>query len=218
MICVSYGNNDYSEFLNLLIKYELLELRLDRCAFSVQQICDAVKLKSDIIFSYSCNELNEDRIEFLHSLIDAGASFIDAGFNPEKEDWVALIEYAKSKGCRVIISYHNFRETLSFDELLSILKRSCSYKPDFVKIACMANSEEDCANILSLYKETKILLTGKAKLVAISMGEMGKINRIAPLFLGAPFTYCSYSKGAETAEGQFDINTMQKIINLIKNG
>ncbi len=218
MICVSYGNNDYSEFENLLSKYELLELRLDKCSFSIQQICQAMKLNNGIILSYACNELSNERIEFLRMLIDCGAVYIDGGFNPENEKWRSLIEYCKTWGCRIIISYHNFSESPRINVLTDIMTKSNDFKPEIMKIACKANTSDDCSRILSLYHLSEQIFTGETKLIAVSMGEIGKISRLVPIFLASPFTYCTFEKGAETAEGQFDIQTMESIIKLIENG
>ena len=86
---------------------------------------------------------------------------------------------------------------------------------DIIKIATSAMNYSDNAKLLSLYniKESSQLVP----VIAIGMGEIGKITRIAALFSGAPFTYASFEAGKETAEGQIEKSDLQKIYKIIND-
>jgi 3-dehydroquinate dehydratase-1 len=122
----------------------------------------------------------------------------------------AILEKARSLGCQVIVSYHNFKKTPKKSNLEHIISQCFESGADVAKIACMVHSEKDNALLLGLLNEER-------PLVVVGLGEKGKICRIAAPFLGSPFTYASLSKGKETAEGQLDWETLQQIIQALKN-
>jgi 3-dehydroquinate dehydratase-1 len=76
----------------------------------------------------------------------------------------------------------------------------------------MVNDNKDNAAILSLFQLGK-------RLVALGMGEKGKITRVMTPFLGAEFTFASPDQGEGTAPGQITTERMKGVFNeLRKNG
>lgn len=65
--------------------------------------------------------------------------------------------------------------------------------------------------MLSLYESRK-------NVIALGMGPLGVITRIAAPFLGAPLTYASLAPGKETAEGQPDLKTLEAVMKFVRNG
>lgn len=63
----------------------------------------------------------------------------------------------------------------------------------------------DNSKILSLYK-------APGRLVAIGMGELGKISRIVAPFMGAEFTYASLNDEQATAPGQINYERLNRFI------
>jgi 3-dehydroquinate dehydratase-1 len=61
---------------------------------------------------------------------------------------------------------------------------------------------------MSLYNSDKTI-------IALGMGNLGKITRIAAPFLGAPFTYAYPTGRKRTAEGQFSIDKLEDIMKRI---
>jgi len=119
-----------------------------------------------------------------------------------------LSNAARMSGCKVILSYHNYERCPSKKHLLNIVKRCFDDNADIAKVVCKVNSLQDNLNIMALYDTDK-------PIIALGMGKLGRITRIAASFLGAPFTY-AYPKGRRrTAEGQFTVDKMEEIINQI---
>jgi len=88
-----------------------------------------------------------------------------------------------AKGKTIIISEHDYQKTPSSDILHDMVKRAVDQGADIVKIAVMANSQEDVRRLFSFTLECKV------PVVTISMGPYGTVSRvIAPLF-GSLFTY-----------------------------
>ena len=259
--CICYGNNDFTEFMDIIKKYPLVELRLDKCNFTIEQIKEALSTHSKIIITYRSKFLSNEIMDMLIQSINYGAAYIDLYIEWDSKAINTLIKHARTNNTNIILSYHNFIETPAINELVNILRNCEGLAPDIIKIACKANSFKDTATIISLY--TKINYTSplenkdlkqeiisplenkdlkqeiisplerglkgcvinnnktnknKYQLIAFSMGELGKISRLASLFLGAPFIYTSYEKGKETADGQMDIVSLKKIIELLEYG
>lgn len=85
----------------------------------------------------------DTRKQFLVAAIDAGASYVDIEVESGSGYRREIIERARSKGCKVIISFHNYHKTPEADELAGITSRCFSEGADIAKIACKVNSERD---------------------------------------------------------------------------
>lgn len=106
----------------------------------------------------------------------------------------------------ILISEHDFEKTPSMDELNSMVNRACNQGADIVKIAVMANDQEDVRRLLRFTEECKV------PLVTIAMGPYGTVSRvIAPLF-GSLFTYGYINK--PVAPGQLSVSKLLEEIPL----
>ena len=103
-----------------------------------------------------------------------------------------------------MVSYHDFEETPSLEKLESIYSRIHKSNPGFVKIVTSANSINDNLIIFDLLKN-------KQNLIAFCMGPKGEISRILAPKFGSALTYCSISKGKESASGQITLEEMKNL-------
>lgn len=111
----------------------------------------------------------------------------------------------------IVGSYHNFKETPSKKEMLSILKNMESMKADILKIAVMPNTPKDVLTLLDASYEM-YTTTGKP-IISISMGEIGKISRISGELFGSYLTFASLGK--ESAPGQMSLEDLSIIMEKI---
>ncbi len=88
-----------------------------------------------------------------------------------------------STGKTVIVSEHDFEKTPDEKGLENIVVTAKSLGADIIKIAVMAHSRADVTRLLQFTD------TCPENLVAISMGEVGTISRIAAPLFGSLFTY-----------------------------
>lgn len=111
----------------------------------------------------------------------------------------------------LIISYHDFSKTPSFDELKIILEKMKSYNPDVYKIALMPKIKED---IWIIYKlESYFHDNFKNKdYIFISMWEIWKETRINTAKSGALLSFGSLDKSSAPWQIQYD-----KLYDLIFN-
>ena len=208
-ICVSLGGGlPLGDYLQLASKYSFVEARLDLMRIDSEKINLLAMQCQKWIATCRPGKLSErERMVLLSAAIHAGAKYIDIEYEATHEYRQPLVELAKRRHCKVIISYHNYDETPDDETLNMIIDRSKGYGADLVKIAVMANSHADCAKVLSLYSRHD-------NIVAFAMGETGKITRITSLFLGAEFSYASIDKAHQTAPGQLTVSQINSIIQL----
>lgn len=216
MICLCIGKPSVGLCQELLPGVELAEIRLDGADLSADEIRRIFTLHTNLIATYrpSPGTVSAGKRKMaLLTAIEAGAAYVDieieAGAAYKKE----IMQTARQRECRVILSYHNYENTPSKKQLEMIIEQCFSEGADIAKIACQVHSEADSARILSLYDYPGQLHQGK--IAAFGMGEKGKITRLAASFLGSPFTYASLSRGNETAPGQLDKDTLERILGWI---
>jgi 3-dehydroquinate dehydratase type I len=216
MICLCIGKPSVTSCKDLLAGVELAEIRLDGAVLAPDEIQQIFSLPTALIATCRPNpgtRTEEQRKMTLLTAVVAGADYMDleieAGVDFKKE----LIQTARLQECRVILSYHNDECTPSKKQLEDIIEQGFAEGADLVKIACRVHTESDSARILSLYDYPGRLHMGK--MIALGMGEKGKITRLAAPLLGAPFTYASAAAGNETGPGQLDKDTLIGIYNLL---
>ena len=215
MICVSLDDKYELNLLKLLNNIDFAEIRMDRMALSGEDIRTIFSQPKRLIATCRPGYLTKSiRMNYLIKAIDAGASYVDIEVESDSRYRKDIIEKARSKGCVVIISYHNRHETPSIDSLNSIVTLCFKEGAQIAKVACMVNSPADCARLIGLLGNTGY----QGRLVVIGMGGKGRVTRILAPLLGSPFTYASYEAGKETASGQIEGKRLEEMIRLVGNG
>jgi 3-dehydroquinate dehydratase-1 len=195
----------------------MAEIRLDTVAVDVSKFPELFSFPRRLIATCRPGKLGEnERAALLVGAMAAGASLVDIELGSPAAWRREIVNAALGYGCRVVVSEHNHERTPPLEELKNIMDACFAAGADIAKIACRVRAPSDCARIFSLYAELSEEFGGR--LIAIGMGEMGTITRVAAPFLGAPFTYASPVPGMETAEGQLDRVTLAKIYSLMEHG
>lgn len=118
-----------------------------------------------------------------------------------------VIEAAHSAGVKVIASHHDFEKTPGKDDILASLSDMQDTGADIVKIAVMPNSLKDVSTLIAAAEEMTDGLA-KCPVVAISMGELGTVSRIAGEAYGSAMTFGSASK--QSAPGQIGAEELRE--------
>lgn len=211
MICISIKEPNFEACKKALQNVELAEIRMDEIGLNDSEIKELFASPVSLIATCRPGKIaDKDRLGLLKKAIEAGADYVDIELEAPDNFKEDILQVAKNNDCKIIISYHNHEKTPSKRELEETLDWCFDSRADIAKIACMVNSNADNSRILSLYDTDRTI-------VAIGMGEKGKLTRIAAPLLGAPFTYASVSPCKETAEGQMDVDTMKNILETLKN-
>jgi len=212
MICVSIAEPTLDECLAALEGLELAEIRLDKVSLSREEIGRLFAAPVRLIATCRPGTLTEEeRKSALLAALAAGAAYVDIEVQADPGLRQPVIEAARAKGSRVIVSYHNHEETPLRQVLTLMIEECFDLGADIAKIVCRVQSTQDCVRLLSLYETRK-------NVVALGLGRLGVITRIAAPFLGAPLTYASLGPGKETAEGQPDYKTLEAVMKFVRNG
>jgi 3-dehydroquinate dehydratase type I len=212
MICTSITTTDFTACQHLLLRSEMAELRLDLMQLQPAQV-QALLRYARIPIVATCREGRygeSERLQLLQLAVEGGAAYVDIELEADERYRQALLSLARRHGCRCIISFHDFAQTPATPTLHDIIAACRSQGADLVKLITTARTASDCARLLSLYADEK-------NLIAFAMGELGKLTRLACLYLGAPFTYAASSAGSEAAPGQIEAEKIQQIQQLLRS-
>jgi 3-dehydroquinate dehydratase I len=230
MICTSIGKPTVKNCQQLLENraIQLAEIRLDGAQLTTHDVKLIFTLPIKLIATCrpTPDRTEAQRKQLLFTAIEAGAHYVDIEIEADDLFKQEIIKFANESNCQVIISYHNFELTPPQEQLKQIVTQCFQDSAHIAKIACQVNSKADSARILSLYaynvppvshNSTHAKLGAPKRLIlAIGMGEEGKVTRIAAPLLGAPFTFAPLSRGAKTAPGQLDRTTLANIYRLME--
>ncbi len=123
-----------------------------------------------------------------------------------------LISTAREKEIPVLMSYHKFSGPLSFEELTSIYRHMKSEGADILKIAVMPKVPKDTATLL-LAAATLREEFPDTPVIAIGMGALGQLTRIAGNDLGGPLTFAAGQKAS--APGQLSAKDAKGVLELL---
>jgi 3-dehydroquinate dehydratase type I len=206
MICASIAEKDVEVCLKAIEKVEMAEVRIDLTEFNDEEIRKVFSQRKKLIATCRPGKIKDrERSHILKIAIESGATYVDVEYEAPVEYKNDLIDFAHSHQCDVIISYHNYEKTPDLEELERIVQECYTQGADLAKIATHVNVNRDNSKILSLYK-------APGRLVAIGMGDLGRISRIVAPFLGAEFTFASLNEAGATAPGQISYNKLNQFI------
>jgi len=154
---------------------------------------------------FSGNEKN--RISIIKLIAEYNPFLLDIEFNTLRKN-KRLQRYLKGTGTDILVSWHSFKHTPN----ISVMQKKLSEMKKFsknIKMVTMAKTISDGSRILSLYKNSK-----GVKLIAFSMGDLGRMSRLLCLLLGSPYTYVSLGKAV--APGQFSVDEVKSIFTMRK--
>ncbi len=204
LICYSLSRIDpfYCRFFAEGRPGNAVEIRLDLSDFNEAQIKEIFSIAREsylVAAAHISREYDSQKaVRQLSAAIMAGADYVDISLDMDQPSRAWLISLALNTGCRIILSYHNYKCTPSADELAMIADSAFRESADIVKIVTTAEKEEDNDTVISLYKRYK-----PETLIAFAMGLKGVESRLESYHLGAPLFYLTPRRGFETADGQF---------------
>jgi 3-dehydroquinate dehydratase type I len=201
---------------------DVLELRIDQIRdVDLKQLMNGRRSGTRILVTnrhkdegggFSGSE--QERVALLKDAVALGADYADIEASTEKHlmgELVAQIEKHHNR-TKLIISSHDFSGTPSEKALIKRFDACRKLEGDIVKIVTYAHAAEDNLRVLGLipYARNK-----RQQIIALCMGEQGKISRVMAPLLGAYWSYASLEKGAESAPGQLTAEEMRQIYKLL---
>ncbi|MEM3402960.1 MAG: type I 3-dehydroquinate dehydratase [Nitrososphaeria archaeon] len=212
-LCAVISNNN-AEWIRTANSADLIEVRIDMIGEYWRSLLKTLR-RPWIGCNRSKNEggtwngTESERIRELLDAISLGATYIDIELRSDQVKEV--IKYTKKSNKKVIISYHDTRETPTLAELKQIIKEEACLGADLCKLVTTANRFEDNLTILQLLQENSDL----TRITAFCMGEKGIVSRILSPLFGGELVYVSTGVGSESATGQISLESFKKIYKMI---
>lgn len=155
----------------------------------------------------------EEYLTVLNKFIESKVfDIIDIELSCGENEVKSLINKAKESKMTALVSKHDFNATPNKDEIVKTLVYMQSLGADLPKYAVMPQSMDDVLTLLSASLKANELA---GPVVAISMGDKGKISRVCSAAFGSAVTFAA-GKDA-SAPGQLlcdDIFKMMKALDL----
>jgi len=158
----------------------------------------------------------EKKMALLKEAIELGADFIDIELAEGSRAINELQSLCAKKGSKtkIIVSYHNLKETPVLTGLKEIFHQCAKFKPAIVKIVTTAKTVEDNLTTLNLipYAQKR-----SQKIISLCMGDKGVISRVVAPLMGNYLSFATLSRGGQSAPGQFTFDEMKQINELLKS-
>ena len=215
LIAVSLNDENYKENLQKALRFgaDAVEYRID--GFKNK---DLNHIKEVINFGNSLGlkailtirakweggiEEVPNRLDYYYQLAPL-VDFVDIELRASEEEFQEVKRVVKCEEKKLIVSYHDFEKTPPEEELKEIFDRMVSKGADIAKVAYTAHSYDDVSRLLCVAAKQPI------PTVAISMGEVGKISRVAGFAFNSVITYCALDRAF--APGQLTVSEAVEIL------
>ena len=153
----------------------------------------------------------EERLQPLLQAVELQAAYVDLELRADKSLRQQLLEVKRSSPTRLILSWHDFTSTPTVEELTDLLRRMRIAGADIGKIVTTAQTPGDVLRVLALLQEANNIAF---PLSAFCMGKVGRISRVATIYLGGEMTYVAASEDQSTAPGQLSAARMNQLCTL----
>lgn len=150
-----------------------------------------------------------DRVNLLCKAALAGVDFLDIGIDMDEKLIEELKDTIEENGrvTQLIISYHNFDSTPSFEDLKEVVEKSIALGADIIKIATAAKDDSDNDII---FKVLDFISEEGKKGIGICMGDRGTRSRSEGCRHGSLWTYAALDASSATAPGQLTIKELNE--------
>jgi len=158
----------------------------------------------------------EEKIALLKEAIVLGADFVDIELAEGQAAIKELQAFCAKHGgkTKIIISYHNLKETPALTELKQIFHQCAKFKPSIVKMVTTAKTIEDNLITLNLISYAQ---KRSQEIISLCMGDKGGISRIAAPLMGSYLSFAAVERGGHSAPGQFTVGEMKRINELLRS-
>jgi len=135
--------------------------------------------------------------------------YVDVELNSEPTFLERIIGALKTSETQWLVSHHNFAETPATEEISAVFRAMEAAGGDVLKLAVMPQSIDDVRHLI----QATLACNEKSQkpLIAIAMGSLGVITRIAPDLCGGSLSFTAGT--GKTAPGQL---SLEEIIDLRK--
>ena len=149
----------------------------------------------------------EERMKLLRKLAEARPMLVDIELSTLQAN-DNLADYLELASVPTLVSWHDFVDTPTNDELAKILMEMRIYS-NYVKLVTTAKSVADSLRLMELYENALGLHP-----IIFAMGEAGVVTRVLSAMSGAPYTYAVLETAV--APGQLTLDQMKRLYGMLK--
>lgn len=142
------------------------------------------------------------------------ADLVDVELFSGDDSCRAVVEAAHAAGAAVVISSHDFERTPPREELVARLLRMRSLGGDIPKLAVMPRTSADVLTLLAA-TDAFVAQTGDCPVIAMSMGPLGSVSRVAGETFGSALTFGAV--GRVSAPGQLAVEDLRAVLQILHN-
>ncbi len=153
------------------------------------------------------SEDEEKRLSLLEESIALGFDYIDLEFKIKESKRDSLITKAKENRVKTIISYHDYNQTPSYEEIFDLIKKCQATGGSLAKVVFKNNEFSDAISIMSAANRAS---KENLKFTALGMGKYGYISRVLAPINGCEIVYASLKPHKQVIDGQVDIKTLKE--------
>jgi 3-dehydroquinate dehydratase type I len=218
VVVASLGRWPYELTDAALIGVDAVEMRLDLMGITLTDLANVARSvasrASRMIATCRPGGVPEpDRVALLVEAVRLGVWAVDIEVDAPVPTRAAVVSAARSRGCRVIVSHHDFERTPSRGALQRIVRRALAAGADFVKIACRVRILADNATLLGLLDDQ----AAAGRVAVLGMGPLGRVSRAVAPLVGSPLAYVAFESGLETADGQMTREALLSVWSVLED-
>jgi 3-dehydroquinate dehydratase-1 len=147
------------------------------------------------------------RINLLIKACNAGFTYVD--LEASTPNLLQAASELQEAGSKLIISYHDFHKTPTFDDMEEMYKQTKIVGGTLCKIVGTTNNNVDNLVYLEFLKK----YPGN---IAFGMTTMGILSRIISPLIGGKWTYASPNQYESVAPGQLSLEKLRRIYDLLE--
>lgn len=212
IVSVICSRADFDRAIRMRHPPDLFELRLDAFGAATDAIRSRIaKLGAGVIITArhpregGANQLSaRKRRELLLSFLP-GTAWIDLELRSAAA-MTAVVQAARRKGVRTILSFHDFRETPSAKRLDELAGKADSFGPDLFKVATRTDRPAQLDRLLGFFERHR----SSGKVVAMGIGRLGRKSRLELARRGCALNYAYL--GRAQVEGQLSIPELRRAL------
>ncbi len=154
-----------------------------------------------------CSRASGERLALILAALDSGEiDLVDVELCNGPQFINPVTAKARAAACPLILSHHDFHATPPADGILATFCAAEAAGADIAKVAVMPRSSGDVLSLLTACDRARQGAVG-IPLIAISMGSLGVVSRVAGPLFGSDITFAA---GAEaSAPGQLPIGELR---------
>lgn len=212
IVGVIFTQTDLRRAIRMRNPPDLFELRLDALfAKNEEAIATIGVLRAPLIITArhpregGANQLSarERRALFLRFL--PCAAYVDIELRAAGT-LTAILEEARAKRIRIILSFHDFHGTPSRSRLDEIARTAQSLGADLLKIATRTDTRAQLTRFLDFFLRKR----SEMKIAAMGVGRLGRIARIEFARRGSVLNYAHLGK--PQTDGQLSIRQLRRVL------